>query len=1071
MTSPLIGRVVGTYRIEAMIGAGGMGEVFRAHDSKLDRPVALKLLPAEVAAEPDRLRRFVAEARAVSSLNHPNILVIHDVGDVDGRPFIVSELVEGETLRQQMTRGRIAPAEAVRIGLQVSAALAAAHSRGIVHRDIKPDNVMIRPDGYAKVLDFGLMKLMPSVNDAMDETGTEPGRVLGTPHYMSPEQARGLDVGPRSDVWSVGVLMYEMLAGRRPFAGPSAADVIAAILHDELTPGALHAVQVPEPLSRLVMTALSKNAERRHESGAALYAALGELPSMSDARGVGPADGVVGPHATVGRARERAEMLAAFRRVVSGHGELLSVSGEPGAGKTTLTEAFLRGLSATEAQPRVGRGRCSERLAGTEAYLPVLEALDSLVSGGGPPVAEQLSALAPAWYGQVAAAPATLEVSRPVAQSQAVSQERLKRELTAFLRELSRARPLILFFDDVHWADTSTIDLLTYLAARFDELRVLIVATSRPSDLLLTRHLFLDLRRSLQARHVCHEILLDMLTLSDVEAYLALEFAGHRFPSALPALIHSKTEGNPLFMADLVRYLANDGTLAKDSGGQWMLHGALAAIGDQLPASVRAMIERKIAQLGDDERTLLTAASVQGYVFDCVVVARVLARDAGELEERLEVLARVHRFVALVDERELPDGTLTSRYRFVHVLYQNALYEQLRATRRVALSAAVANTLLHFYGGKASEIASELAALYEAARDSLRAAQHCRVAALHASRLSASQEAVVLAARGLRLLEGAPETRERLDAELGLLIGLGNAFIALRGYASDEVRDTYTRAVEVSDRLGETGDRAAVLYGITAFHLVGGRHPTALAHAEDMLEFTERTGHPAQIVAHRMAGWALLAMGQPESALPHFERCRAFNGPEHHALAYTFGQEPGMAARALLAVTLQRLGRTAEAKRACEEALELSHRTTHANSRCYVLHFASMYAQLAGDRQLTRSLSEEALRIAEEQGLSLWKGWCSTMRGWALADDGELEAGVAEMSRGIAAARDLGHELCNSYYLALLAEMLGRATRFEEATARLDDAERLVTANTERFFAPRIAELRAQIALDRGPTG
>ena len=891
MNPPLIGRVVGTYRIEAMLGAGGMGEVFRAHDSKLDRPVALKLLPADVACDRDRLRRFLAEARAVSSINHPNILIIHDFGDVDGRPFIVSELVEGETLRERLTRGRIAPAEAMRIGLQVTAALAATHSRGIVHRDIKPDNVMIRPDGYVKVLDFGLMKLMPTGDVDLDETHTEPGRLLGTPHYMSPEQARGLETDPRSDVWSVGVLMYEMLAGRVPFSGPSTADVIAAILHDEVTAAGLRTLQVPEPLSRLVLATLSKDAARRHESAAELHAALAELRTESEAAGTLSAESAVGLHTLVGRDHELAEMLAVFRRVASGRGELLSVSGEPGAGKTTLTEHFLASLNTAEVRCRVCHGRCSERLAGTEVYLPVLEALDNLLSSGGSHIAEQMNVIAPAWYGQVAGA-TSLELDRPVAPSHAISQERLKREMTALLRELSRAQPIVLFFDDVHWADTSTVDLLTYLAARFDELRVLVVVTSRPSELLRAKHVFLDLRRNLQARHLCREIALDMLTLSDVEAYLGLEFKGHDFPAALPGLVHSKTEGNPLFMADLVRYLANDGTIAQDSQGRWTLRGVLAAIGAELPESVRAMIERKIAQLSDDERTLLTAASVQGYEFDCVVVARVLARDAGELEERLEALERLHRFVTLVDERELPDGTLTSRYRFVHVLYQNALYGQLRATRRVALSTAVADTLLHFHGDKSAEIASELAALYEAARDYARAALHCRVAAHHASRLSASQEALVLARRGLGLLEGTPETRARLETELGLLIGLGNAFIALRGYSSDEVRETYTRAVGVCDRLGETQDRAAVLYGFTAFHLVGGRHPTALSHARELLDFTERTGHPALIVAHRLAGWALLAMGQPDAALPHFERCRAIYKPEHQTLGTPLGRNP-----------------------------------------------------------------------------------------------------------------------------------------------------------------------------------
>ncbi len=1070
MSSELLGRLVGTYRIEARIGAGGMGEVFRAHDSKLDRPIALKLLPAELASNPDRLRRFHAEARAASSINHPHILVIHDFGEVDGRPFIVSEFIEGETLRDRIRRGPIDTAETVRIATQLTSALAAAHARGIVHRDIKPENVMIRPDGYVKVLDFGLMKLMPAGDhvcgaENAEATRTEPGRVLGTPHYMSPEQARGFDTDPRSDVWSVGVTVYEMLTGRPPFAGPSSADVIAAILTVDATPVDVHAPHVPGTLSRILSTTLSKDAARRYRSAAELHAALTTIGhSVDDHVHVTPPS-AVGAHAVVGRERERGELSAAVRRVVSGRGEVLSISGEPGAGKTTLVETFLRALYAGDVRYRVARGRCSERLAGAEAYLPVLEALDRLASAGGPRMVEQIQAVAPAWYGQIASVTPDSGLNRLAVQPQAVSQERLKREMTALLRELSRTEPLIVFFDDVHWADASTIDLLAYLAARFDEVRILVIVTSRPSDLLLANHPFLALRRDLQARHLCHEIALDMLALEDVERYLGLEFAGHRFPAALAALVHAKTEGSPLFMADLVRYLVSSGAIAPDGDGRWALPGSLEVVGRELPESVRAMIERKVAQLGDDDRMALTAASVQGAEFDSVIVARVLSRDAGELEERLETLDRVHRLVTLVDERELPDGTLTSRYRFVHVLYQNALYGQLRAARRVALSAAVATALTEAHGGRDAEIASELAALHEAARNPLRAAQYCRLAVQHAARLYASQETLVLAKRGLALLEGAGQTRERQETELALLIGLGNAFIAMRGYASDAVFETYTRALALSEQLGETHDRAAVLYGFTAYHLVGGRHPAALLHARELLAFTERLNHPAVIVAHRLIGWALLAMGEPDAALPHFEQCDALYDPLNHLeLAYSFGQDPGMAGRVMLSITLQILGRCDEARRTRDQVLGLSRQTSHANSRCYVLHFASIQAQLDGDRERARALADEALGIAEEQGLALMTGWSRIMRGWALADSDSAEPGVAEMRRGIDAARGLGHELLNTYYLALLAEQLLRVGQYHEAGTVLDEADRLVSMNHERLFAAPIARLRAQVA-------
>ena len=268
----LIGRAFGTYRIRSLLGSGGMGQVYLAHDSKLDRLVALKLIAPELSGDPDRLRRFLQEARAASSLNHPHILVIHDFGELDGRPFIVSEFVEGETLRERLLRGPVPAREAVAIAVQIAGALAAAHARGLVHRDIKPENVMVRPDGYVKVLDFGLAKLTALAAAGADSVmQTQAGTILGTPRYMSPEQARGMEVDAQTDVWSLGVVLYEMMAGFPPFDGPTASDIVAAVLRSEPVRLGPHATFA---LGRIVAQALAKEPRNRFASAGELLAAL-----------------------------------------------------------------------------------------------------------------------------------------------------------------------------------------------------------------------------------------------------------------------------------------------------------------------------------------------------------------------------------------------------------------------------------------------------------------------------------------------------------------------------------------------------------------------------------------------------------------------------------------------------------------------------------------------------------------------------------------------------------------------------------------------------------------------------
>ena len=269
----LVGKLIGHYRIESLIGVGGMGEVYLARDERLGRKAALKLLPDSLTTDETQLSRFKNEARTASALNHPNILTVYEIGSEGNVQFIATEFIEGVTLRAAIASGRMSAHTALEIAVQVASALAAAHDAGVVHRDIKPENIMLRPDGYAKVLDFGIAKLTeqrPASDDRSIETTallqTRPGLVLGTAHYMSPEQARGQKVDARSDIWSLGVVLYEIVTGRPPFRGETPSDCIASILTTEPAPLSGVLPDVPVELESILQKALRKNRDDRYQT-------------------------------------------------------------------------------------------------------------------------------------------------------------------------------------------------------------------------------------------------------------------------------------------------------------------------------------------------------------------------------------------------------------------------------------------------------------------------------------------------------------------------------------------------------------------------------------------------------------------------------------------------------------------------------------------------------------------------------------------------------------------------------------------------------------------------------------
>src|SRR5579862_2261837 len=280
------GTRLGPYEIHSSIGAGGMGEVYRAGDSRLGRDVAIKILPTSFSADPDRLRRFAQECRATAALNHPNILSIFDIGEDRGAPYVVSELLEGETLRDRLREGAIPSRKAIDYARQIASGLAAAHDKGITHRDLKPENLFITNDGRVKILDFGLAKLThPEADSSGDaptlQIATDAGTVMGTVGYMAPEQVRGKPADARSDIFAFGAILYEMLSGKRAFHGDSAADTMSAILKEDPPDLTETNRNVSPALERIVRHCLEKNPAERFQSARDVAFNLDALSDIS----------------------------------------------------------------------------------------------------------------------------------------------------------------------------------------------------------------------------------------------------------------------------------------------------------------------------------------------------------------------------------------------------------------------------------------------------------------------------------------------------------------------------------------------------------------------------------------------------------------------------------------------------------------------------------------------------------------------------------------------------------------------------------------------------------------------
>jgi serine/threonine protein kinase/predicted ATPase len=1055
------GARLGPYELIDLIGAGGMGEIYLARDVRLGREVAIKLLPSGTG-DATTSARFIREARAVSALNHPNVVTVFDVGHDAVADFIAMELVRGVQLRDIGPR----PLAAVTIfdlGSQIARGLAAAHSRGIVHRDIKPENIVVRDDGLVKVLDFGVARVLATAGRSLDSEGmlTQAGLAVGTLRYMSPEQACAEEVGTESDVFSLGIILYELATGVHPFEGASEVAILASITSAPVLPPSATVSGIDRRFETLLLSMLSKKPSLRPTAAdvaGSLTTIAANLSKATVSEAGLPTANIVG------RERDRDLLMNALESAREGHGSILSISAEAGMGKTALAESFITQAWHSAQDILVGRGRCSERLAGAEPYLPWLEILDGLLSGDTSGlIARAMRAIAPGWYQQIDASNSP-KAGQVISQAQ--SSERLVRELAAFFEDLARSHPIVLFLDDLHWADASTIDFLAFLAPRLTRSRILIVLTFRESELLISHSPFAALHTDLQSRLIARQLKLQYLTKTEIEAYISEEFPNHKFSLEFIEVIHRKTGGSPLFLVDVMRYLREENFLKK-SEHRWVLTRDLRDVEAEVPASTRSMIQRKIDQLDDNGRRLLLVASVQGQEFDSAALADASGADPVDVEETLATLETVNVFVKRGAERILPDRTLSIRYRFAHVLYQNMLYATLTPSKRVGFSVKVAESLLAHYKERSSDIAAEVAVLFEAGNDPARAAANFAIAAQRSSQVFASRETEGYARRGLALCLQLPDSAEKSGLELGLQIQLGFSLRNQRGYVDVESGRCVTRARDICQRIGDIPALTQALWGVFAFYVVGGDLVSSLDVANQLTRIAEQSGRSTDwLLAFTAVGITRMHRGEIEPAHQLFERAIEKHNPtqsrEYRSL---FLADPGMFARAESIRTLWLMGRMQDATERAKETLAIAQRIDDPVGLAFTLVFMTFLFQAKKDVAETLSWANSCIGHCNEYGIAQEREWVRVARGWALALSGHTDEGLSQMNETISVQRATHSLLILPYHLGLLADALLENNRSSEAETALKEASNVMEATNQRFFEAELLRLlgRAQL--------
>jgi DNA-binding winged helix-turn-helix (wHTH) protein len=762
------------------------------------------------------------------------------------------------------------------------------------------------------------------------------------------------------------------------------------------------------------------------------------------------------PSRLVGRLAEFGELGRAFDQARSSRRQIVFISGEPGIGKSSLADAFLEQLRTSQTV-KITHGQCLDHHGVGEPYLPLIEALTRLAGGAdGAAVKEILAAHAPSWLAQMPALWTRSERNALEARGRA-TRERVMRELTLAIEAIASDVPLLLKLEDIHWSDTSTLDWLAHVARRPEPARLMVIATLRPADAAAAKVGLGGLVAELALHGQCREIALAPLGLQDIESYLEARLGGSaaKLREMAPLLLE-RTGGNPLFMTSIVNQLAQQ---------EGRTPSAIVAI----PHDVRRFIDRQIDDLTESDRHLLTAASVIRREFATAAVAAALEIDVDQVEIACARLARQGVFVVNSGSINWPDGTRSELYAFRHDLYRELLYDRLPATRRALYHVRVGRRLEAAWAGRLDAIASELAEHFERGNEPVRAIPHHHRAADKAMRRGANEEAIGHLRRALDAIGHIAGEAERTRVEVGLLVALGAAFFATRGFGASEVLEVYSRAEALCEGLGERADIFPALWGQWLFRWGRSEVDAAWRLCERLLALAEKSGDAGLRLQAHHASWATaLGRGRLAEVRAHADAGLAiYDARVHQAMASSYGNhDAACCARNFSAMSLALAGDDQGARVMIERSVAAARSLDDPFTLALTLYFTSAAAQILGDISLATANSELSMQMATEHDLAQPRAWSMGVAGWCVAENGDLDRGLVLATQAIATLQAIQSRHFSAYLLGLLADTHLKAGHHVEAMRAVEEGLTM----TELFYSAELHRLHGEL-LARPPHG